>query len=339
MILKLLIRDPAGLALVVIPFVAAAVLLLLGSTKAFRVRVLEGEVASRRHSFVAAWKADPAPTTENLVAIRNQVDHLRDQLNRALTPFFGDESERVRDRPQVEPEDLFFEIIDYTERVSMLATDRKIRFSSDLKFGFGDIVRDGRIPLEGLSAARRSETIGTLQSQLRLLEHLMELLLTACPDRVVNIRRAVYAEDERQHWRREAEVFVDESFGSRKLPDWLTVTSVEITFEGQTGVLRSVLNSMVDLKIAAIPRELKVEPVTEASIGAPSRRNRRPVGVGSGPFDGVSVGNSASLDNREKELIPIIDQNVSQFCLLIDLYEVQSSAMNQENLDPVEVYR
>lgn len=324
--MRRLIRQPIFWLLVVLPITTAAALMALGfKQRAENNRTLQS-IARATHQLESAWFSRPSPAPASVRALEAEHARLlarRGELRRALAS-----SRDLEPVPEYRgPEELFFEIVDFTERVAAGAAAAGIRVPAEARFGFRDIVERGRIVFDGTGEASGREAMAALNRQRQILDHAINLLIAAEPIALPLVRRESVETTPTTQRLREPELFRVDPLASVREPNTLRTLAFEITFEGHTESLRVFLAGLASFDLPLVTRGVSVQPVAP-----PPHAPQQPAGDAGGtparaptPFE--IFGTTIPMENEREQdpvAVPLVRGNVSRFVVTFEYVDFPS---------------
>ncbi len=319
-----LLRQPLFWTLVALPLLGACVLAALGFSKRAENREALRRTAQTARSLEAVQAAVPSPVDTSVHALETEIRRLhalRDDARSALTSERG-----LEPTPDYRgPEELFFELAGFTERMGAKCADSGVRVPEGTGFGFRDILERGRLRFDTADAAARVPAMASLNRQRQVLEHLLMRLVDAEARSILLVRRESVELEPAAQRLREPELFRIDPLASARVPGAVETLAFEVTFEGHTAALRDFLTNIASPEFPLAVRGVSVEPATPEAD-----RTERPAGTGGTargraptPFE---IFGTAAPDNGASEpapaTVPLVRDNLSRFVVTIEYFEV-----------------
>lgn len=199
-----------------------------------------------------------------------------------------------------------------------------IQTPNDFAFGFEQYIREAQVPETATKAAE-------LDKQRQILSFLMKQLLAADPHSIDAVQREML-EANRTGDRRG---FTIAPSLSARVPGAIETVAFSLTFSGYTNSLREFLNSLAGFELPIVVRSIEVtRPSGSETVVAPPPR---PVGgnLFDNLFGAAEPAQSAPPQPSEEEQKPVIEENISQFTVILEFIEVVlPDANTQEVSDP-----
>jgi len=193
---------------------------------------------------------------------------------------------------------------------------------------FDQYITEGQVPAD---AARASQ----LDKQRQILSYLLTQLIAADPQSIEAVSREVLeagTEAEQKGFRITPDV-------SARVSGAIDTMAFSLTFRGYTDSLRRFLNSLARFELPIVVRSIQVSrPVVAEKPAAKKRRNQ--VAnlfdfFGQEEVPAATPGAGAAADPAAPEQKPVIEENVSQFTIILEFIEVILPDTNTRELsDP-----
>jgi hypothetical protein len=242
-------------------------------------RKAQVKLEQKRREFRSVSAIEPAPTAENATAIEADLARTTHALEIMQAGLRGRgptaESLRTAVVPERRP-DAYFDIATFVEKMRERAQRAGVALRPDARFGFAEYTNVGP-ELELIPAVFRERLIA---------QYLLEALFDAHPRQLVAMQR------ERPLTKAEraaaANASTSRSGGadagapdyveidprvSARVPGFVDATAFRLTFVGQTGVLRALLNKLAGFELPLVVRSVEVEsagPTVDGSSSGPS---------------------------------------------------------------------
>ncbi|MCC5805603.1 MAG: Amuc_1100 family pilus-like protein [Opitutales bacterium] len=322
--MRSLSRQPLFWTLVALPFVGAGVLAVLGFSQQAENRETLRRAALTARSLEAVQTARPSPTEASVRALEGEVRRLhalRGDIRRALASERG-----LEPAPDYRgPEEVFFELADFTERMAAKCADGRIRVPEDARFGFRDIVERGRLRFDSGDDGARAAAMTALNRQRQVLEHTLTRLVQAEPQSILLVRRESVELEPAAQRLREPELFRIDPLASARVPGAVDTLAFEVTFEGHTAALRDFLAALASFEFPLAVRGVSVAPAasdadrTERGTDAgTAARGRAPT-----PFEifGTAAPEAEPTESAPSA-VPLVRDNLSRFVVTFEYFEI-----------------
>lgn len=175
--------------------------------------------------------------------------------------------------PENGPES-YFDLARFTERMRTRARETGVALNGDERFGFSEY---------GSSGPERDLIDGVFRQRI-LIEQLLEHVFAAHPQALLSVQREqvlapaeslVDRSSPRRGPRANADLFERDPRFKLAIADHVRTQAFRVSFTGDTGVLREILNGFVDTVLACAVRTVEVEPLA----GSPSKTSAQRVGA------------------------------------------------------------
>lgn len=222
----------------------------------------EMQLKLKQRDIVALERVEPAPTKAVMEAIASEVERhekyyaeLQDRLRG------GEKAEVIRttEAPAART-DAYIDLASYVKRMQTLSKKQGVGLASDERFGFKAHVNEGP----------EVEQIPLVFRQRQVLEYLLRELLAAGPEALDGVRRAM---PETRGALTGKDGFGLESALSLQRPGYIDTLAFQISFRGETEVLRRWLNAVAKYELPVVVRAVEAEPMAQRENANPVRRD------------------------------------------------------------------
>jgi len=292
------------------------------------VKKAERSLTSAEAQLSTLLKADPAPTEDNLEAAGRNLA----ELQAALAAIREDLQSGASLATSSDGVSVMAGIQQYISKFQKAVDAHKdetgepdpIETPDDFAFGF-DAYFDEASMLE--DAAK----VTLLDKQRQILSYLLTQLIAADPESIDAVKREILETDQEQ----KSKSFSVDPAVSARVPGAIDTMGFSLTFSGYTDSLRELLNRLSRFELPIVVRSIKVErPSGSETVVAPARRND-PDNIFALFGDGASPGPSTTKEQPAEGPEPVIEENVSQFTVILEFIEVVlPEAQTQEVSDP-----
>ena len=196
----------------------------------------------------------PAVSPENETALAADLAKAVRKLSEWRSVLQGDETERTSPPPPARPIDAFFELTDIVGQLRAKAGQAQVEIRPDERFGFARYANEGP----------NLDQVASIHRQSGAIKNLMEVLLESHPEALLGVRRERPATQVGQDRQSRPDDFFDmEHALSVHQPGLVECEAFRLEFTGQTGVLRTFLNSLALSRLPFVVRGVEVEPLRD----------------------------------------------------------------------------
>jgi hypothetical protein len=316
-------KHPLFIALVVVCLLAfaAGVYLLL------EARTADDQAAralrNAEQSLQAAARGEIAPTQENLGLAEANVEALRGELSTIR--------ERLESGVQLQttddPVQLITRIQRFISQMRRLAETEEIRIPANFGFGFDRYVEQSTPPAQ--------QFVVRVDKQRLILEYLLGELIASGPSGITRVQREtieVPQTDARTTTTPRAgaagrttataaggDFRIDPAISAR-VPDAIDSLAFRITFTGFTESLQSFINRLAAFDYPVVVRSIEVSrPAAARTTGAQRPQRTQTI---EDIFGGFGGGAAAPAQTAEPAQRPVIEDNESEFTLVLEFIEL-----------------
>ncbi len=272
--------------------------------RAAAAKKAQAKLAQKRREFASLTATEPAPTAENETAIAADLARLTQALDAMRASLKGRGSAADALRTAAAPErrpDAFFDIATFVEKMREGAQRHDVALKPEERFGFAEYANAGPEP----------ELIAEVFHERLIAQYLLETLFEAQPQRLLSVQRerpltkaerlaASGAGGGRRDASTVADYFEIDPRVSARVPGFVEATAFRLSFVGQTGVLRTLLNKFAAFELPVVVRSVEVEPAAGNERG----------GSGAAAIPGAPVE-------------PLIRRTFSRFTVTVEYIELE----------------
>jgi len=315
-------KNPIFIVIVVLLLLVFGAGIFLAIKESAAVETAQQKASSSATHYRQLASLNPAPTVANVTTAEDNVA----QLNLALGNI---RAELQKGDPLTASTDgisvmtgLQRFIRDYRKIAESHTSDKgelaPVQLPANFGFGFERYIDRTEVPED-------PDYIATLDKQRQILSYLMGRLIESSPHAINEVKRElIELPEERGRFE------IDESVSAR-VPGAIDTLAFSITFTGYTESLRIFLNSLAQFELPIVVRSISVDRQTGRNATITPR-----AGAGD-PFAGIfEQAQSESSDPLAGGgPMPVIDENVSTFTVILEFIEVVLPEGQTENLpDP-----
>lgn len=292
----------------------------------------EGHLANVESQLRALLQQDPAPAAANVAAAEENLRQLtaslaqiRDQLQ-AQTPL----------DTSADGVSVIAGIQQYITNFQLLTARHKnadgdavaIQTPDNFAFGFEQYITEGQVPAD---AARASQ----LDKQRQILSYLLTQLIASDPHSIEAVSREVLEAGPAA----EQKGFEIAPDISARVPGAIDTMAFSLTFRGYTDSLRRFLNRLARFELPIVVRSIQVSRPAVAKKPAANKRGNPATSFfdifGQEEAAGATPAAGAVADTAAVEQKPVIEENVSEFTIILEFIEVILPEANSRELsDP-----
>ena len=316
--MSLLKKNLAFGVLVLVCLLVFAVGAYLAVAESTKLAKAQKKIKSSEAQLKSLAYADPAPTTENVIASEQNVAQLaaellkiREDLQRGSKIDVSTDGVRVMASIQQYISDSQRRLAAHTNKDGEVTP---IETPKNFAFGFGQYINEA-------SAPENAAVIPVLDKQRQILSYLLNQLIDADPQGIKELNREaleVSAES--------APGFTINPAISARVPDAIDTMAFSVTFTGYTNTLRRFLNNLAQFELPIVVRSIEVDrPPVEASTTKKSKAKAT--------LDDIfGVFSSASEAPKEAQK-PVISENISSFTVILEFIDIILPSESEENPD------
>lgn len=293
-------------------------------------------------SYQSALRLSPAPTQQNVASSEQNVEQLASALQTQIDATKGRVPTFIsKDVPKTEA-DMLFQLEAFKDQFTRDAAQIKpwgvdgddatgIKLPEDFDFGFARFLSTGTPPPE--------KYIPVVFEQKEILAYVLRKLYDSEPVSIESIQRETKVveiaakQDEQSNTssRRSSRSnqrdagnsgFKDEfEIGgiSARVPDAVETVAFRLVFTGYTPSLRSFLKSLEEFELPLVVRSVEVQPFQQKQQkSSSSNRADNPFSL----FDTGSASTGAEETKSEYSPIPVVEENLSQFTVVVEYIKV-----------------
>lgn len=225
--------------------------------RAFALGKVRAQLRQKEREALTLAQARPAPTAENDALVAANLEQANAVLAAMRADLTGRGLSAERMKMQSVPErrpDAFFDIADFVERMRHRAERSGVSLRPDERFGFAEFAHVGP----------EQEEIAAIYRERLVMQHLLEHLFDARPDRLLAAQRerpasAVHREARSAPPTASADVFEIDPRVTARVPGFVDATAFRLVFTGGTGTLRTFLNRLSTFELPLVVRSVEVE--------------------------------------------------------------------------------
>jgi hypothetical protein len=286
---------------------------------------VEAQLNSLLNRNPAPSEVNVAASQENLNQLKASLAEIRDDLQSESTLNTSEDGVSVTAGIQQYISKFQRETARHKNEVGEAA---RIKTPDNFAFGFEQYISEAPVP-------QGAEKVSQLDKQRQILSYLLTQLISAGPQSIEAVKREVLEGGSESAQKG----FLIASAVSARVPGAIDTMAFSLTFRGYTDSLRQFLNSLARFDLPIVVRSIQVtRPSGSETVVAPPRRNKPASFLDF--FDDedspAAAGNSPSGNQPPAEAQkPVIEENVSQFTVILEFIEVVlSDANTQEVPDP-----
>lgn len=314
-------------------FVAGIVFIFLAAGKSSES---DKKLSSAERNLKSALVLSPAPTPENLELSEKNIEALKSTLAQQIAATQGRNPAILATLPPQSSTDMYYDLLAYKNELDKDAklvtpfnsTESGVAIPEDFNWGFSRFLASG----EG--APPPEDKIDEVFRQKTILNYLLRKLLATGPQSIVSVKRepvvierpaAGSSKTNQNKSSTEADEFWIGS-ETASVKEAVETMAFEIGFTGYTQNLRAFLKDIAAFELPLVVRSVEVKPADDSSTQVASKKDQSDdifaiFGSVGGSQD-VEEQNAAIEENKE----PVVDQNISQFSVVVEYIEVKIDA-------------
>lgn len=299
----------------------------------------EADAKKDYESALRKWKRVAAlpiqPSQENLEKSEGNIQSLKDFESKLEENILEGAGSDIAAGAPSDGSEMFFELQAFIERFRKDAAipfndfltkePRSIKVSPDFTFGFGAFMDSGKGP--------KPEYIPAVYTQQQVLNFLLVKLYDAQPHSLVAVARdPVEVEvdrDDRRYNRGSRslprDTFSISPFVSARRSGAIDTYAFKLVFTGRSEALRNFLNSVGSFEWPLVVRSVEVKPADPAKA-----QTRQQETTSADFFSGFDNAASADHSGGKQEQIPVVDNSLSEFTVIIELIQVAQESPSEE---------
>lgn len=302
----------------------------------------EKKLAAAERDLKAALTLAPAPTETNLEASEANIQELKAALAKQIASTQGRNATLMSQRPPLSGTDMFYDLVAYKNELDrdarnitpVNATAPGIKLPANFDWGFSRFLQ------AGAGQPPPEQYIPQIFRQKLVINYLIRKLMATGPQSIVSIQREPIvvprsaaaqpraggggAAGGQQQLR--SDEFFPTSAETVAIPGAIETMAFRITFTGYTQNLRTFLKDIASFELPLVVRSVDVKPADAAkpaSGSAAATPARTPASIfdifgrTDEPADTADTDTGVEL-NQE----PVVEQNISQFSILVEYIDV-----------------
>lgn len=277
----------------------------------------------------------PRPTTENVTASEENIKELQAAEAKIIQAFEGKTGEEIAPASEIEEidsSDLFFRLQSFIEELRAQGNQKDIEqvmrdgelveqenpyltLPEEITFGFGHFIDIGKGP--------EPEFIREVFIQHRVINFLMRKLYDAKPESIVQVLRdpiTVQINPKQMNSNQDKlpkDTFLIDPLTTARESGVIHTYAFKIIFTGYTKSLRLFLTSLEAFDWPLVVRSVEAKPAEVQKAKKSNQQNNDLFAM----FGNIEDG-EAKKEEFEKAKTPVVENNVSEFTVIIELIEV-----------------
>jgi len=326
----------ATIIVLLLLFVAGGVFIYLSVQRSAQA---QDNLVRAERSLRTALSLSPAPTASNLLASEKNVKELQSVLKKQIAATEGRKSSLLEVKPPLSGTNMYYDLLAYKNELDKDAKtitpfnsdQRGVSVPEDFDWGFSRFLQAG----EGNPPP--DAAIPTVFRQKLILNYLVRKLLATGPQSIISVMREpvvvekVSADDRKARRGREdnqSQLRKDEFWvgaESAAVPNAIETMGFKLEFTGYTLNLRQFLKDISAFELPLVVRSVEVRPAGRNAASAPTEMMREDIFeiFGSGSEASTPADSTAIIQDSQE---PVVDQNISQFTVVIETLEVTVDA-------------
>ncbi len=275
----------------------------------------------------------PAPSVANLELSEKNIEDLEKTLSSIEVSIQKKSSGDIAKGAPKDPSDMFFEIQALIESLrneakQLVVEDQKerpkIKLDEKFTFGFGHFMETGKGP--------EAEHIRPVFIQYRIIAFMLQRLYEAKPDSIVSVLRdpiplKVEAGTKASANKVPKDTFIVPPLISARIPGVINTYAFKFVFTGYSDTLRNFLTSLNEFEWPLVVRSVEVKSAQPIVAVKPTKPAQNDLSSLFGTPTPAETGKTA---NNEPVKTPIVDNNLSEYSVIIELIEVAPSEPSKQ---------
>ncbi|WP_345786094.1 hypothetical protein [Rubellicoccus peritrichatus] len=311
-------------------FVAGVVFIFLAAGKS---EASTKKLSTAERNLKSALALSPAPTDANLAASVENIEALKSTLSQQIAATEGRNPAILESRPPLSSTDMYYDLLAYKNELDkdaklitpFNAAEPGVAIPEDFNWGFSRFLASG----EGEPPPE--ENISDVFTQKIILNYLLRKLLATGPQSMVSVKREPVVIERPAgavDARGSSEALEADEFwiGSEtaSIKGAVETMAFEIGFTGYTQNLRAFLKDIASFELPLVVRSVEVKPVDDSTKVASNNDTDSIFAIfGDIGGDQDTEEQTAAIEENQE---PVVDQNISQFSVVVEYIEVKIDA-------------